>query len=116
MPTQMVKAGATYEWPQGITLGVFNSYYTKRYDDIIDSSGRLALNPDARPYNWLTANLAFNLNKLFNLHYAQEYTLNIYGVNLFDEAVYDPEFDRKTINTIPAQGGVSVMATLSVKF
>jgi outer membrane receptor for ferrienterochelin and colicins len=116
MPTSMVKAGATYDWPEGITFGIFNSYYSQRYDVVMLNPTVPELNPQARPFNWLTANLQFNLNKLFNLRYAQEYTLSIYGVNLLDEAVYDPEIDRMTINTLPARTRASVVATLGVKF
>jgi outer membrane receptor for ferrienterochelin and colicins len=116
MPTNMVKAGATYDWPQGITFGIFNSYYTQRYDVVMLNPAVPELNPQAGAFNWLTANLQFNLNKLFNMKYAQEYTLSIYGVNLLDEAVYDPEFDHLTINTLPARTRASVVGTLSVKF
>jgi len=116
MPNTMVKTGLSYDWNRGVTASIFNSFYSKRFDDVILNPNRLAVNPNASPYNWLTANLALHMNKLLNVQRPYEVDLSLYGINLLNEAVYDPEIDFKQINTIPAEPGRSFLATMSIHY
>ncbi len=116
MPTHMAKAGVSYVFPLGITLGVFNSYYSARYDVVIAKPTRRLVNPTADAYNWLSANLGLNINKLCSLDSKLKYEILVYGENLLDTAVYDPDFNRMNINTLPARAGRTVMGEIKVSF
>lgn len=47
---------------------------------------------------------------------AKPLALELYGYNLLDQAVYQPEFVGQRINTIPARAGRSVYMSLVWRF
>ncbi len=116
LPNNMVKGGVSYDWPRGITIGAFDSYYSKRYDVILNNAARTIVNPDSGEYHWVTANLALNTTKLLNVGKRFDVILNLYGVNLMDYAVYEPENNRKTINTLPGRTRAAYYLSLIVKY
>ena len=116
MPTHMIKTGVSYVYSPGITAGVFNSYYSDRYDVDIVKPTRKLVNPTANAFSWLSVNLVFDMNKLFNIVSSKKYEFKLYGENLLDAKVYDPEFNRKNINTLPARAGISIRGEVKVFF
>ncbi|MDY6951149.1 MAG: TonB-dependent receptor [Thermodesulfobacteriota bacterium] len=111
MPNWAVKTGMSCEPIPGVSLGVFNSYYSK--PSSIDKA--MEVNPKPEAFHWLTANLTFDLSSLLKLK-RQGIFLNIFAKNLLDEDVWLPEFNRKIINSVPGRPGRFIGAGLSMKF
>ncbi len=111
MPKIMVKLGVAYDAPFGLSLGVFNSYYGEAGD--IQATYPTA-NPAYKPFNYLTANLTWNVKKALELQKFPDVALHVFGQNLLDESINYQNYEARTINTIPGRaprtvyGGVSI--------
>jgi outer membrane receptor for ferrienterochelin and colicin len=105
MPKLMLKAGATYSFPFGLQLGVFNSYYGKGGDT--DRSYTQAVNPAVKAYNYLSANVQYKLGKNF--------IIGVYANNILDEKIYYPEYRARTVNSLPGRAGRAINGTLTFK-
>jgi len=114
VPVNMFKLGAVYQYEKGIDLGLYDSYYGKPSDLNKTRPAVIYVNPEPKAFNWLSANLVFKLNKLFNI--SQDIQLALYGENLLDEAVYLPEFNRGNINSLPGRSGRAYYSTLKWNF
>lgn len=118
-PHLMFKLGASYEWDNGITLGVFNQHVS---DMVRYNPARLPnreLHPKPKSTNMLTANLSVNLNEAFDLKDINmpETTFSLYGDNLLDEDIYYATISGGAFaNTFPGYSGRAVYGRLSVKF
>lgn len=118
MPKLMAKIGLQYTPISWLKLGIFNSYFgtggdTKAYDKN-GNPVTLIANPDAAAYNYLTANITANIASLLQLTSLKTLAVNVYGTNLFDASIWNPEVARRRINTIPGRPGRAVYATLIV--
>jgi outer membrane receptor protein involved in Fe transport len=119
MPQLMAKLGAFYNWKEaGVSMGVFNTYMGKAQDLNVPQNLR---NPSPNAYNFLTAKLDINLNKVFKVKVPEDISmtnvmLSIYATNLLDAKVYYPEFVRRNINTLPGRAGRAIYTSLKVSF
>ncbi len=111
-PSWMVKTGATYSFPIGIILSVFNNYFgaPPRNNEFV--AGVINANPPPDSYSLLTANVIFELGKLTHQSCLDGVSLSIYGDNLLDEDVFFPNINPQTFNSIPFHQGRGVFATL----
>ncbi len=100
MPNHMAKIGFSHLFDNQIKLGIFNSWFSKYHNNQIRNPSSQQLNPKASAYNLLTADISYSFN--FGVHQAE---VSLYGHNLLDEDIYQPEFAGRRINTHPAQGG-----------
>lgn len=116
MPNWMGKLGFSYELSRGITFSAFNTYVGDAEDNILLNPARLAVNPDAKAYHLLRANLIFDINSILKRENNLNTTFRIYGSNLLDEDIHLPEFTRRNINTLPLAAGRSVFAEVSIEF
>ncbi len=117
MPNNMIKLGGSYAWKRGVTLGIFDSYFANRFDVNVITPTRKKVNPDSTgQYHWMTANLIFNLTKLFKVSKGPKVDLKLFGENLLNETVYDPAFNRQLVNTLPARSGISFLGEVEVSF
>ena len=116
MPNNMLKTGVSYAADAGVTVGVFNTYFGQRGDVNAINPRALEINPPSRAYNWLTANVSFDLEKLLKRPLFSGTTLSLYAVNLLNEQVFDPENNRDILNTVPARAGRSLYGEFRVKF
>ncbi len=111
IPQTMLKGGLSYHFKKGIDIGIFNAYFSKL--DIFQDADIHRLNPDTQAYNLLSINLNFDLKKIF---YPKTETptmiFSVYGENMLNEQIYEPERVRKTINTLPARGGRAMYGSL----
>jgi len=111
VPNYMVKSGIMYQAQTGLSLGVFHSFIGRSNHTI---SVEAQVNPEAKAYNLITANLGCDFIKLFKTNSPYKIELNLYGYNLLDQNIMQPEFVGKKINTIPARQGRSVYAKITV--
>jgi outer membrane receptor for ferrienterochelin and colicins len=116
IPNNMYKLGVAYNPVAGISIGVFDSYYTQPNPVIDIKPTVLVANPDASAYNWMTAKLSLDLSTLFNYFKDRHFTMDIYGDNLLDQSIYYPENASRYINSIPGRPGRAVYADVSVQF
>jgi hypothetical protein len=122
VPNLMAKGGVAYQAPCGLSVVVFDSYFSKPADvinaqtELPASKQRLLVNPVPKAYHWLTLNLSVDANKLFKLERMPRLSLYGYGENLLGEKVHDPEFSRRRINSLPARGGRAFYGGLTVGF
>ncbi len=118
----MLKIGISYVLVKGLTVGVFNSYFSKPGDvintqtDLTVAQQRVLVNPVPGDFNLMTLNLNTDFKKLFNLTNTPAIILNVYADNLLDQQFYYPEFSRRVINSLPAYSGRAFYVSLGVKF
>jgi len=115
-PDWMAKLGIAYDSRQGISIGLFDSYFGKPKPVRDVNPAVSEVNPEPEAYHLLTANLSANLRALLGYTVFREMSFSIYGTNLLDEDVYYPEINRREINSIPIYSGRAVYATLNAKF
>ncbi len=111
-PQHMAKLGFNYHTNNGISLGLFNSYFGA-YEERKSVS---VVNQENDAYYHLSANLAFNLNRLFGYSSSNESTISLFGDNLLEsDAQYAPDVARSDINTLPIRPGRSVYLRYEMK-
>jgi len=118
-PSAMFKIGFTHVfekiWNRNIKLAVYNAHFKEAFDNIIRHPNRKEVNPTAKGYNMLTANLHFPLN-IDLLSDKEKAYVEIYGYNLLDEDIYQPEVAGGQINTNPLRAGRSLYLSLTLPF
>jgi hypothetical protein len=114
MPNLIVKLGVNYASPFGLNIGVWNSYFGA--GGSIATPTTRALNPEVRPYNFLSANITYNITNLFESTSLPDMIVGIYATNILDEQIYYPEYVRRNMNSIPGRPGRAVYASFSVQF
>lgn len=112
----MIKIGLNYEHGNGISLGLFNSYFgdAGKIEHLVP--GVSVVNPPADAYSLLTGNLNINLPELLGKHNMPDTTFSLYLDNLLDEDIFQPDINTKVVNTIPTYSGRAVYGTVTVKF
>lgn len=116
VPRHLFKLGATMPLGPAARLGVFAEHVGDAGDIAVRAPSRQAFNPLADGYLFLTANLRLEPAQLFQAPALKPLAVEVYGYNLLDKAVYQPEFVGQRINTIPARAGRSVYASLVWRF
>jgi outer membrane receptor for ferrienterochelin and colicins len=114
-PKWMAKLGIAFAGSQGISVSMFDSYFGKPTPVSEVNPGVSEVNPEAKAYHLLTANLSANLRTLLGYTAFPEMIFSLYCDNLLDEEINYPEFNRQQINSIPIYSGRSVYATVSAK-
>lgn len=114
-PNHMAKIGYSNHFENGISIGVFDSWFDHNHDNIVRSPRRQEVNPPASSYHMMSANIRIPLTAL-NPRLSDQAAIEIYGYNLLDEAIYQPEVAGRLINTNPLRGGRSVYLSLVMGF
>ena len=115
MPNHMLKLGIAHNFDNGVNLAVFDSYFSHAHDNVIQNPNRLLVNPPADSHHMVSANLTIPLS-LFSDGFSEKSKLKIYGYNLLDEAIYQPEQAGRAINSNPLRAGRSVYVSLQWAF
>lgn len=98
-PNRMLKIGYSNQFDNGVTIGLFDSWFSHAHDNIKINPNRKALNPKADSYHMVTAKVRIPLG--------DNSAVELYGYNLLDEDVYQPEMAGRAINTNPLRAGRS---------
>lgn len=114
MPHLMLKLGVSYSSPFGLSVSLWNSYFAE-HGNIATPSTR-QLNPAVRPYNYLSANIQYNISGLFESTTLPDMILGLYVNNLLDEQIWYPEYVRRNMNSIPGRPGRGIYGSFSIKF
>ncbi len=114
-PNHMIKLGLSKNFDNDIQIGLFDSYFSAAHDNIKWNPNRQAVNPPSDSYHLVTMNLRLPL-KLFSDKLTNEAYLTLYGYNLLDEAIYQPELAGRAINTNPLRAGRSFYLALDWSF
>ncbi len=118
----MIKGGVSYR-NKLIDLGIFNSWFSKP-SDVINSQSKITdttklrkiVNPIPKAFSLLSMNVNLNINAIFGWVEKPCLLLNFYGDNLLNQKIYNPEFSRRNVNSLPARGGIALYGGLTVKF
>jgi len=112
-PNIMVKVGAVYTGVTGLSLSVFNSYFSEpsQVDDF--HAAPSAVNRDADAYNLLTLNAVVHLHKRWGDVFTRPMSAALYIDNALDEDIYFPSFNRTNVSSFPHHAGRSLRLTLS---
>ena len=104
-----VKAGVSYMWDNGLTLGLFDIYQ----GDLADRfEGNLNSNQGA--YNLLHLHSALNVNKMFNLSSNVNFTAILNVDNLLDKEHFGYDLGGTSGDGIPAFPGRRIYLGLNV--
>ena len=107
-PARMAKIGAKYQVNNGISLGVFNSYF-ERYET---RDTAVIFNEKNESYNHLSANVVLDLNWLLNIDSRYRSSISVYGDNLLEsDPGYAPDVARGELNTLPIRSERAVYVT-----
>lgn len=109
LPNTMAKIGIGGRVGKSFTYGVFDSYFSSANE----SASATQSNPSADAYHLVTANLTAHLPSFAGLKGA---TVGLYVHNLLDEDIYQPEFVRRRINTIPTSPERSFYVKAGISF
>ena len=101
-PRHMIKLGVSYQTDNGVSIGLFNSYF----EDYTKVSTADIFNPDSSSYHHMSANLVFDLNKLLDYRSDFNSKLSLYADNILEsKPLYAPDVSRKDLNTLPIRSG-----------
>lgn len=114
-PNWMVKAGVLYKADQW-SFGIFNSTFGDPEDIRSADPSVLEVNPQAKGYSLLSANLNLDVNKFANLKNAPDIVFTLHGENLLDEDIHFPDFNRKNVNSFPADAGRTMFGRVTLRF
>ncbi len=113
LPMTMIKLGVHYSTSFGLSVGLFNSYFSgsKRKNE----TGTKTLeetNPPINSVNLLSANLRLSVGKLLKYDPLRLLSIGLYGENLLNHKVNapDPQFG---VNTIPSRSGIGIYCNIS---
>lgn len=104
VPRQLGKFGVGYRYSDALTVGLFDSYSGRAADVVARAPTRLAVNPPADSNHLLTLQLTLNTSAWVGGAETSSH-LKLYGYNLLDEAIHQPEFVGQQVNTLPARSG-----------
>jgi len=113
LPNLMAKLGVVKRFGNRTTLGVFDSYFGSAEGNETTNPTVARVNPPADSFHLVSANLEFTVK---DSGAGKGLKLGVFAQNLFDEEIYQPEFVRRNINTIPVYGGRSVFGKVSWTF
>jgi outer membrane receptor for ferrienterochelin and colicin len=107
IPNVMAKLGVNYKFTRQLTAGLFNSFISN-YHDVQNhfpgaSVATRIVNPEPKPYNLMTLKLDYDFST--HLQHNKPVKVNLYAYNLLNEDIYQPEFNRGRINSIPVKQG-----------
>ncbi len=118
----MIKGGLAYMHKSGLTAGLYNSFFSQpaalisyQADEAGEEQTEM-VNPVPQAFHLLSLNFTADINKLFSLKSRTHIAFNAYGQNLLNEKVYNAEFSRRNINSVPAMGGRAFYGGIIVKF
>lgn len=117
-PNTTVKGGVSYRGTNGLTMSVFDSWFSKPAALRNAETGAEVTTPNPTPkaFHLLSANISADFQQLFDTKKIPALTLACYADNLLNEKIYVPEFSRRNINSLPLRGGRAFYMSFSVKF
>jgi outer membrane receptor for ferrienterochelin and colicins len=113
---------------KAFSAGLYNVYFSKppdvnqaqqgRKPDGTPDQQRILVNPIPQAFDMISINLSLDITTAFHLKSMPKTILTLYGENLLDTEVWQPEFFRRKINSVPYQsiGTRAFYLTLGVKF
>lgn len=115
VPNWMVKCGVVYETRSYLKIGVFNSYFSAPGSVTLINPAAAIVNPVPSDYSLLSINTRFDLGKYLGWRHrnceAQFLIQNALGEN-----VWDHEFSRYRINSVPGGPGRTFYGGLSLAY
>ncbi len=115
-PSTMLKAGLSHQLNDGLTINIFDSYFSKATEikDIGDapSSNNAAL----KEYHLVSLNVKIKASHFFNNAISQSLDMSLYVDNLLDESVYFTSFNRQNVSSLPHHGGRSLHLSMQYSF
>jgi outer membrane receptor for ferrienterochelin and colicins len=129
VPAVTTCAGLAYfSKSKALNIGLYNVYFSKPPDVINSQMGtapngepeeqRALLNPVPQSFDMISINIGLDMTTAFRLKNMPKTMLTLYGENLLGTEVWQPEFFRRKINSVPYQsiGGRAFYLTLGIKF
>ncbi len=111
-PQFMAKVGVFYNLRQGISLGVFDSYFSAAGT----ATSATEVNPVAESFHFVTAKIQVDIVKIFSNKAQNSFIFSLYATNLLNQDIYYPEYVRRSINTVPGRGGRAIYGNIIYRF
>ena len=115
-PNWMAKAGVSYDQGEGITLGLYDSFFGKPGAQARLLSPQIPRNPEPDAYHLMSFNAEFDLNKLVFDDDLPDTALSFYIDNLLDERISFPDINNQAHDAIPNHSGRAFYGTLRIRF
>ncbi len=110
VPNIMGKLGLGYQNKKLMT-GIFWTYSSTPPS----ISGAAKANPDPGDVHWISANIDLDITDWFDFKRGTA-SLTFRAENLLDEDVYHPEFNRRNINSLPVDSGITLYGGMRLRF
>jgi outer membrane receptor for ferrienterochelin and colicins len=116
IPNVMARIGAGYNADNGLSVGVFNTFYGRPEDVSVVNPMRQIVNPVPQAFNLLSVNVNLDITQLLNLTSMPSIILNARVENLLNENIWQPEWLRRNVNSLPLMPGRGFYGGLTVRF
>jgi outer membrane receptor for ferrienterochelin and colicins len=100
----MAKYGFIYETMGGLTVGVFDAYFSAPHSVADINPAAAIVNPVPDAYHLLSVNMRYDLSRYLDRP-CHSCEVQFLVQNALDEEIWHPEFSRRRINSVPAQAG-----------
>ncbi|MBN1589536.1 MAG: TonB-dependent receptor [Pirellulales bacterium] len=104
VPNWMVKCGIVYETQSHLKIGIFDSYFSAPESVTVVNPAAAIVNPVPGECHLLSLNTRFDVGRHLGWR-RQTLEAQFLIQNLLNEEVWDPEFSRYRINSVPAGAG-----------
>jgi outer membrane receptor for ferrienterochelin and colicins len=104
VPNWMVKGGVVYKTQSDWEIGIFDSYFSVPASVTIINPGAAIVNPIPGDCHLLSVNARRDLSRYFGWK-AQTIEAQFLVQNVLGKEIWDPEFSRYKINSVPAEAG-----------
>lgn len=111
-PNWMAKMGLAYHDEQGLTMGLFDSFFG---DQTVPPTAAI-VNPDPVAYHLVSLNTTLDLGRRLGWNTGRSTRLQFLIENLFDEGINHVEFERERLNSLPAGPGRTYYGGVTVAF
>jgi outer membrane receptor protein involved in Fe transport len=112
VPHWMAKMGLAYYNCNGLTVGLFDTFY----GDQTVPAGAAVVNPAPDAYHLVSLNTTLDLDQYFHWHTGTSTRLQFLIQNLLDEDIHHVEFERELINSLPAGAGRTFYGGVAVSY
>ncbi len=109
---------------KAFSVGLYNVFFSKppsvdnAYDPDHGGEKSRKVNPEPAAFDMISFNISGDIATLFRIKNMPKTQLTLYAENLLDSEVWQPEYFRRSLNSVPYQGigGRAFYITLGVKF
>lgn len=116
VPNWMGKVGVAYDTCDGLKFGIFDVIFSRPDPVTVVNPGAAIVNTPESAINLLSLDVRYDVSRYLRLCHGRKAELEFLVQNLLDDDINHPEFSRRRINTLPADGGRAFYGGFSIEY